>query len=229
MLLNCGVEDPESPLDWKEIKQVNPKGSQSWIFTGRTDTEAEAPILYLMWRATLLEKTLMLGKTKGRRRGWQRTRWLDGSTDSMDMGLSKLREVVKDREAWHAAVHGVSKGRTRLSNWTTSKGNCVLTRLLRGKESACQCRKCWFHPGLGRSPGEGNGNPLEYSCLENPKDRGTWRATVQGFTNSRTQLSDWAHILGQIAYRLNLSWWFLCKWVIKAVLLKKPYEMRELR
>ena len=113
----------ESPLDCKKIQPVHLKGYRSWLFFGKTDVEAETPILgpphaksWLIW------KTLMLGKIEGRRRReWQRMRWLNDITDSMDMGLGGLLVLMMDREAWHTLVHRVTKSWTRLSDWTELK------------------------------------------------------------------------------------------------------------
>ena len=108
----------ESPLDCKEIQPVHPKGDQSWVFIGRTEVEPEAPKL---WppdvKSQIIGKDPDAGKVEGRRRRRrQRIRWLDGITDSVDISLSKLQEMVKDGKAWHIAVHQVAKSQMRLSN-----------------------------------------------------------------------------------------------------------------
>ena len=135
-----------------------------------------------MRRADSFEKTLMLGKIEGRRRrGQERMRWLYGITDSVGTGLGGLRELVMDREAWRAAVHGVLKSWIRLSDRTEL--NRIRTSLVAQtvKASAYNAGDLSLIPGSGRSPGEGNGNPLQYSYLGNPMDRGAWWVTAMWF------------------------------------------------
>ena len=124
--LRTGVleKTPESPLDSKEIKPLNLKGDQPWILTGRTDAEAEAPVFWSSdvnrWLISL-EKSLMLGRIEGRRRrGCQRMRWLNGITNAMNMNLGKLQEMVRDKEAWQAAVSTWGHSQTWLGSWTTT-------------------------------------------------------------------------------------------------------------
>ena len=166
------------------LKEINPKYSLEGLMLKLKHQYFG----HLMGRADSLEKILLLGKRDGKRRTrQQRIRWLDSITNSREVNFSKCQEL------WRTGKHGLlqSIGSQRVAQDLAAEQLWArrFPWWLSGKESTCLCRRHGFDPGLGRYPGEGNGNPLQYSCWENPMDRGVWKATVHGVTKSQTWLS----------------------------------------
>ena len=168
----------ESPLDGNEIKPVNPKGNQPWIFIGRTDAEAKFQHFgHLMHRTDFLEKTLMLGTIEGRRWGQQRIRRLDGIINSMDVSLSKLREMVKDRGAWCVAVHGAAKSDT--TEWLNNNKIVFYLHPPSLGQSVCQLHTLQGQPCAcnGCRPLDRSGLVGAVSSFTNPGGQMRWPVT----------------------------------------------------
>ena len=183
----------KSPLDCKEIQPVHPKGDQSWIFIGRTDAEAETPIL---WSPDV--KNWLTGKDPDAGKDWRQEE-KEMTKDEVGWMVSPTQLtwvlVISGRWRW-TGKPGVpqSMGLQRVRHdWATelNRNNCEgLPDDSVSKESACNAGDTGSVPGSGRFPGGGNSNPLQYSCLENPMDRGAWQVIVYGVSKSRTQLND---------------------------------------
>ena len=183
----------KSPLDCKEIQPVHPKGDQSWIFIGRTDAEAETPIL---WSPDV--KNWLTGKDPDAGKDWRQEE-KEMTKDEVGWMVSPTQLtwvlVISGRWQW-TGKPGVpqSMGLQRVRHdWATelNRNNCEgLPDDSVSKESACNAGDTGSVPGSGRFPGGGNSNPLQYSCLENPMDRGAWQVIVYGVSKSRTQLND---------------------------------------
>ena len=196
-------ETHESPLDCMEIYH---KGNQSILKEINPEYSLEGLMLklkpqyfgHLMRRTDSLEKTLMLGKIEGRTRGQQRMRWLDDIANAMDMSLSKLRELVMDSEAWCAAVHGVTRSQTWLSDWTKLKPYVLVLKGFPGKESTCQCRS-WkrheFNRWVGKISWSRKWQPTPVFLPGIPHGQRSLAgySEVHGATKSQIQVRKWVH------------------------------------